>query len=131
VRGTLPSSFKYFFSESASKKCAWFRILIIRRAIADKTSMVQLPGYKRFQNFVKEFKSDFDCLQPQTRRPQFSITFDSDALNQLEGSSTNVKSSLTTTSISNPINSPQPMSELLSLPSYCVLDGSMNMDDII
>ena len=98
-----------------------------------------LPGYKRLQAFVDEFKRDFECLrvQPQTRQRQFSIYLDSlkDNHDQLEGSSTNVESSLTlttTASISDPtiVDSPQPMSELLSPYIYCG-DGSMIMDDIL
>ena len=89
---------------------------------------------------MEEFKRDFDCLESQTRQRQFSIYLDSlkleDHHDQLEGSSTTVESSLalsTTASISDPaiVDSPQPMSELLSPPFYCVLDGSLIMDDII
>lgn len=104
--------------------------------------MVHLPGYKRLRAFAEEFKRDFECLQVQpktvvTRQRQFSIYLDSlkDNHDKLEESSTNVESSLTlTTTASNCdpgiVDSPQPMSELLSPTFYCG-DGSMIMDDII
>ena len=111
-----------------------------RRANVGELSMVHLPGYKRLRAFAEEFKRDFECLQVQpktvvTRQRQFSIYLDSRALkDNLEGSSTNVESSLTlTTTASNCdpgiVDSPQPMSELCRLLS--TVEGSMNMDDII
>ena len=89
--------------------------------------MVKLlvPGYKRLRTFVEEFKKDFDCLQPSSyRQHQYSIYLaalkDSDNHDQLEGLGSSL-TLITTASISNSaIISPQPMSELLSPPFYCV-----------
>jgi hypothetical protein len=89
----------------------------------------QPPGFRRLQVFAENFKSDFDCLQPQ-RRP-LAINFDPLNYNQgrsqiyalIESEPTKVENSqVPPTNIGDPVavDSPQPISEILPLSFYLV-----------
>ena len=99
---------------------------------------LRLPGYKLLKDFAKEFKSDFDCLRPETRPQQFStISSGFDVLNQGNSTRTSVESSLAlTTIISNPVNgvrvdSPQPMSELFVVPFPFCFGWDTNLNVLV